>query len=47
MATFRITELVVYEVEADSAEEAEQLFLNAESSNEFFVCVEEREVEEL
>lgn len=47
MKTFRITEVVTYEVEAQDEEEAEAIFLDAEDINDFFVAVEDREVEEL
>lgn len=46
MKTFTIKETVLYQIEADSAEEAEEKFCDAEDTNEFFSGVEEREVYE-
>jgi hypothetical protein len=46
MKTYQIAECVLYEVKAESAEEAEQKFLGADKINEFFVAVEDREITE-
>lgn len=43
MPTFKVRETVIYEVEADDAEHAEQIIINSEDPNEYFVEVEDRE----
>jgi len=45
LRTFAIREEVLYYVEAESAEEAEQIFLDGEL-NEFFSAVEDRTITE-
>lgn len=47
MAIFRITETAVYDVEADDAEEAESIFLQSDDPDQFFMYVDQREVEEV
>ena len=44
MKTYTISEVVFYEVKANSEEEAEKKFLEAEDVNKFFDHVEDREV---
>lgn len=44
MPRFIIEENVTYEVEAEDAEAALDIFLDSDDPNEFFVSVEEREV---
>jgi hypothetical protein len=46
MKTYIIREVVIYQVDAESAEEAEEKFLNAEDINEFLSGVDHREVYE-
>lgn len=42
--TYRILETAVYEVEAESPEEAEEIFTDSDDINEFFRHVEDRVV---
>jgi hypothetical protein len=46
MKTYCIREVVHYHVEADSADEAEEIFLNGNLSD-FYSSVEERDVSEI
>jgi hypothetical protein len=46
MKTYQIAECCLYEVDANDAEEAEFIFLNADKINEFFVAVEDRDITE-
>jgi hypothetical protein len=46
MKTYIIREVVLYEVEAETAEEAEEKFLHSEDLNQFLVGVDNREVYE-
>ena len=46
MKQFRITEVIVYHVDAEYEEEARGIFLNSEDPDEFFAYVDDREVEE-
>jgi hypothetical protein len=46
MTTYTIKETVLYQINAKSAEKAEEKFLNSEDTKTFFVGVEEREVYE-
>lgn len=45
MGKYRVTETVVYEVEADDAEHAEQIIIESDDPNEYFVEVSERDAE--
>lgn len=45
MPKFHVTEIVVYEVEADDVEHAEQIIINSDNPDQYFVEVSEREVE--
>jgi hypothetical protein len=47
MAEFRITETVVYIVDADDAQHAEEILEQAYDMDEFFVGTESRKVEEI
>ena len=46
MKTYIIKETCLYQIEANSEDEAEEKFVNAEDLNEYFIGLEEREVYE-